>query len=82
MITNATGIHEMSIEQQREHCHQCFRSGYGNCKKCALNAVIMPCDQCGQKLSDKGIGGEYPCSLCGIPTVHDEYFTAHPEGKE
>ena len=63
---------EMTLEQQFEYCRWCFYRDFGNCKACALNAVTMPCDKCGQLLSDNGVGGEYPCELCGIPTVHDE----------
>lgn len=29
-----------------------------------------PCPKCGQK--PEGIGGEYPCLVCGLPTEHDE----------
>jgi hypothetical protein len=73
-----TELATMNTEQQKEHCHICFNKGYGNCRKCALNAITMPCDECGQKLSNKGIGGEYLCPLCGIPTVHDESLASQP----
>ena len=30
------------------------------------------CHVCGQVLPESGIGGEYPCRQCGVPTVHDD----------
>jgi len=36
-----------------------------------------PCPECGQTPS--GIGGEYPCKSCGIPTMHDAPEAPEPE---
>lgn len=35
--------------------------------------LISPCPKCGQSGGDKG--GEYPCLVCGRPTLHDEKQT-------
>lgn len=32
--------------------------------------VDGPCPECGQ--ADHGQTGEYPCSVCGLPWLHDE----------
>ncbi len=31
----------------------------------------LPCPNCGQILTEKGRGGEYPCPICHQPTVWD-----------
>lgn len=35
-----------------------------------------PCPKCGQVLTEEGVGGEYKCEVCGIPTVHDPVAAA------
>ena len=46
-----------------------------------------PCPQCGQ--IPNGQGGEYPCQICGVPTLHDANHgcphrtpTPHADGKK
>lgn len=46
-------------------------------RKSALNEV---CPKCGQ-VAD-GQGGEYPCSECGVPTLHDSIAVAAPTCKD
>lgn len=40
------------------------------CMRCRLESTVMErCPVCGQK--DTGQTGEYPCGVCGLPTLHD-----------
>lgn len=38
----------------------------------AMQPKIEPCPKCGQ--TPDGMGGEYPCELCGQPTMHDPSY--------
>lgn len=41
-------------------------------ERAAAGLPPEPCAKCGQVLPEPpGIGGEYPCKLCGVPTLHD-----------
>jgi len=47
-----------ALERWGEITTQTAASGTGKCEKC------------GQ--STRGQGGEYPCPVCGVPTMHDD----------
>ena len=46
-----------------------LRPAFKKLKGILSNTTSAQCDKCGQ--SDNGQTGEYPCSKCGLPILHD-----------